>query len=91
MIRLRIGLRLMLLLMALFSVLFAWMASRRELERANLRGEIRILERQRAFAAERVNDPVDGKTWRQAVVENDTMLKAKRRQLAEMDRAPGDD
>ena len=73
----------MFLLVAFFAVLFAWIGARREFHRTNVRGEIRTLELQRDFAAERSNDPVEGEHWRRAVLENEAMLEAKRRELGE--------
>jgi hypothetical protein len=81
--RIRVGLRLMLLLVALFAVVFAWLGARRELHRTDLRGRLRGLEIQREYAAGRVNDPEEGAHWRRAVSENDDMIASLREQLGE--------
>jgi hypothetical protein len=84
--RIRVGLRLLLLLVALCAVFFAWIGARRELLRTNLRSQIRGFEIQRDLAAGRTDDPAAGEFWKARVKENDDMIAALREQLGESDR-----
>jgi hypothetical protein len=84
--RIQVGLRLLMLLVALFAVFFAWIGARRELRRENLRGQLRGWEIQRGYAAGRVNDANEGAHWRNAVAENDAMIAKLRAELGEADR-----
>jgi hypothetical protein len=84
--RIRLGLRLLMLLVALCAVLFAWIGARRELRRTNLRGQIRGFEIQRDNAAGRIDDPEEGEFWKARVKENDAMIASLREQLGETDR-----
>jgi hypothetical protein len=84
--RIRFGLRLLLLFVALFGVFFAWVGARRELQRVQIRGNIRGMELNRAYAATRLDDPQEGKHWRKSLIEAEEAIASMRRQLGESDR-----
>jgi hypothetical protein len=84
--RIRVGLRLLLLLVALCAVFFAWIGARRELHRTNLRGQLRGFEIQRDAAVSWTDDPDEGEFWKARVKENDAMIASLREQLDESGR-----
>jgi hypothetical protein len=49
-IKLRVGLRRLLLIVALFAVCFAWLGARRERQRQNIRAELDNWQHSRNFA-----------------------------------------
>jgi hypothetical protein len=83
--RLRVGLRLLLLIVALFAVVFAWIGAQRDLHRINLRGQIRGHEIQRDYAAGRMNDPEEGAHWKNAKLQAESNIASLRLQLGETD------
>jgi len=79
--RLRIGLRLMLLLVALFAVFFAWIGALRELQRVNARGELERLQFARKSTLNHLSQPdLDTKARREMLAEIEAEI-AKRRKL----------
>jgi hypothetical protein len=80
-IRLQIGLRLLLLLVAMFAVLFAWIGVRREMRHNQLETEIRRLEIWRKFAVQKIDDPQNTPSWRQNLRDTDAAIVARRNQL----------
>jgi hypothetical protein len=81
--RIRVGLRLLLLIVALFAVFFAWIGARKDMHRTNLRGQLRSYEIQRDYAAGRVNDPEEGKHWKNAMLQNEAQIASLREQLGQ--------
>jgi uncharacterized membrane protein len=79
----RISLRLTLLFVALFAVFFAWLGARKEMNRTLLRGEIRMREIDRDYAATKAGDALEGAHWRKSMIEADEIIVSKRIQLGE--------
>ncbi len=84
--RIRIGLRLMLLIVALFAVFFAWIGARRELQRIELRGQIQRLQIDYEYAEGRVNDPAEGEFYRNRLADMKAVIVSKQNQLGEESR-----
>jgi uncharacterized membrane protein len=80
-VRLQISLRMLLLLVVMFAVLFSWIGVRREMRRNRLETEIRRLEIWRNFAVQKIDDPQYGFSWRQNLRDTDTEIAARRDQL----------
>jgi hypothetical protein len=74
-----ISLRLMLLVLALAAVFFAWIGACRERQRVETRGRIQELQLMRQFAVKRLDShPEEAATWRKSIWEIDDELKVKR-------------
>ncbi|MCI0331672.1 MAG: hypothetical protein L0228_00425 [Planctomycetes bacterium] len=84
--RIRIGLRLMLLIVALFAVFFAWIGARRELQRIELRGQIQRLQIDCEYAEGRVTDPAEGEFYRNSLADMKAVIVSKQNQLGEESR-----
>jgi hypothetical protein len=81
--RLRVSLRLLLLVVALAAVFFAWIGARRELQLTKARGRIEELQLMREYAVTRLSShPQEASTWRTSIDQIDGELKERRRQLA---------
>jgi hypothetical protein len=77
--RFRIGLRLMLLVVALAAVFFAWIGAWREQQRAQTQARFQELQMMRQFAVKRLaSHPEEGATWRTSIGEIDEELRVKR-------------
>jgi hypothetical protein len=83
--RLRMSLRLMFLLVALFAVLFAWFGLRRELRQIELRGELEGVERWREFAAGHPDIYTSNQAWRSDLSRLDALIAEQRKNLGELD------
>jgi hypothetical protein len=87
-IRLRIGLRLMMLLVAMLAVIFAWVGVKREAYREGLWSEIQRLEIWRKSANQKIDDPQYGSLWRQDVKDTDAEIAKRRAELGEKNLNP---
>ncbi len=76
----------MLLIVALFAALFAWVGARNELRRVNIRGELQELQIQRKYALGRIDDVHEGKHWRSSLDEVDAAIAERRKRLGESNR-----
>jgi hypothetical protein len=85
--RIRVGLRLLLLIVALFAVFFAWIGARRELHRINVRGELEGLRRYREYTLKsRGQNYTSESAWRSSLAEMDTAISKKQKELGESQR-----
>jgi hypothetical protein len=83
--RIRIGLRLMLLLVALCAVLLAWFGALRERHRTNVRGELKGFEMYRDYAAKHRHIYTSEQGWRESLAEMDALIAERRKALGEDD------
>jgi hypothetical protein len=82
--RVRMGLRLMLLLVALVAVIFAWIGARRELRRINTRGELESLLIYREYSVKSGwQNWTNESAWRSSLAEMDAAIAKKRYELGE--------
>jgi hypothetical protein len=84
--RVRVGLRLMLLIVALFAVLFAWVGARRERQRIDARGELRRFEVYREYLAKSSAGFSNEKDRRAALARMDALIAERRQRLGNADR-----
>jgi hypothetical protein len=84
--RIRMSLRLMLLLVALFAVVFAWVGARRELHRANVRGELNDLQLYREYVYAHPGIYTNEQAWRSSLNEMDTAIEERQEMLGEAER-----
>jgi hypothetical protein len=82
--RVRMGLRLMLLLVAFVAVIFAWIGARRELRRINTRGELESLLIYREYSVKSGwQNWTNESAWRKSLAEMDAAIAKKRYELGE--------
>jgi hypothetical protein len=72
----RVSLRLLLLVVALFAFFFAWIGAKRQLQQTNARGRIQELQLMRGFAEKRLaSHPEEASTWDISIKQIDDELK----------------
>jgi hypothetical protein len=79
----RIGLRLMLLLVALCAVIFAWVGARRQLHRINVRGELSGFQLYRENIANHRQSFTSEQGWRATLAQLDAAVAERRKALGE--------
>jgi hypothetical protein len=84
--RIRIGLRLMLLIVALFAVFFAWLGARRELQRVIIRGELESLKLSRQSTVNQRRQFTNEKAWRETMKGVEAEIEKRRKLLGEPNR-----
>jgi hypothetical protein len=81
--RFRIGLRMMLLVVALFAVCFAWIGARRELQRVRIHGELQSRQLDRQLIFNWRDSFTSEEAWRARLAEMDAEIAKTRKQLGE--------
>lgn len=76
----------MLLLVALCAVVLAWIGARREIHRANIRGELKGFELYRDNAAKHPEYYRSEQGWRSHLAEMDARIAERRKALGDEDR-----
>ena len=91
--RLRISLRLMFILTALFAVIFAWRGAVRQRELLDTRRWVDILEYDRTYYLNKLNNPTinpaDAALYRKELQRTDSELKLRKERLGES-KSPSD-
>ena len=83
--RFRISVREMMLTMALFAVVFAWIAVRIEMRRIDMRGQLKGIELWREFASTHPGIYTNESAWRSDLQSLDGDIAERKKALGQVD------
>jgi hypothetical protein len=83
--RFRVSVREMLLIMALFAIVFAWIAVRIEMRRTHMRGQLKGIELWREFASTHPGIYTNESAWRSNLQSLDADIADRKKALGHVD------